>query len=197
MLESLKNNTMSASGSAVDRRGFLKTALIAACSIAVPSGSFAALEDVLSSERELFLHNFHTDEILKRVYCKNGEYVPDALAEINNLFRDVRTGTVKSIDTGLLDLLFAIRKKLNTSKPFQIVSGYRTPRTNAMLRKKRKGVARNSLHMYGKAADIRMPGYSLKAVRGVAMKLKGGGVGYYPGSKFLHIDVGKIRYWWG
>jgi uncharacterized protein YcbK (DUF882 family) len=124
-------------------------------------------------------------------------YLPDGLARINHIFRDSRTGREREIDRNLLDLLFEVKEQMQSKEPYRIISGYRTPKSNAILRKSNKGASKNSLHMYGKAVDISMPGYSLRGIRKVAMKLKAGGIGYYPRSKFLHLDVGEVRYWWG
>ena len=122
-------------------------------------------------------------------------YLLEALADINNILRDHRTGEVRSIDTRLLDLLDAICKRLQSHQPFHIISGYRSAATNALLRKRGKGVARRSLHLEGKAVDIRLPGCDLSLLCHAAMSLKQGGVGYYRRSKFVHIDVGRVRYW--
>ncbi len=146
-------------------------------------------------ERALSFYNLHTDERLKTVYWSDGEYVPESLTEINHILRDFRTGTVKPIHTDLLDLLNRLSATLDTSKPFDIISGYRTPKTNAMLRHRSEGVAKNSLHMKAMAADIRVPGRRLKDVHDAAVRLRVGGVGYYPQSDFVHVDVGRVRYW--
>jgi uncharacterized protein YcbK (DUF882 family) len=181
----------------LSRREILHMGIITAASIIIPEKTFATVETSLSPERRLSLYNIHTEEFLDTVYWKNGHYVPGALTEINQLLRDWRTGKIKPINPELLELLFDLREKLGNTTPFCIVSGYRTPRSNAILKKTQKGVARNSLHMYGKAVDIRLPGYSLRSLRSTAIELKQGGVGYYPYSKFLHLDVGDIRSWTG
>jgi uncharacterized protein YcbK (DUF882 family) len=137
----------------------------------------------------------HTAERLKTVYWLQGEYLPEALGDINYILRDYRTDEVKPIDPRLLDLLYAMSRKLRTRRPFHIVSGYRCPATNAMLRRYNKGVAKRSLHIQGKAVDFRLPGYTLASLRRVAVALRGGGVGYYPRSNFIHVDTGKVRYW--
>jgi uncharacterized protein YcbK (DUF882 family) len=111
--------------------------------------------------------------------------------------RDHRTGETKSIDPRLLDLLYAVKKRLGATQPFHIISGYRSPKTNAILRKNAGGVARKSLHIEGKAVDIRLPDAELSALRKVTMDLRGGGVGYYPKSDFIHVDLGLLRYWTG
>lgn len=180
----------------ISRRSFLGMGLITAAAAIVPPGVFAAVKGV-PEERKVFLHNVYTKENLEATYWRDGSYLPDVLAQINHMCRDVRTGRVKPISKDLIDLLHVIRQKLEITEPFHIISGYRTPRSNAILRKKNKGAAKNSLHMYGKAVDVQLPGYNLKDIRQTLMTLKAGGVGYYPRSKFVHIDVGNVRYWRG
>jgi uncharacterized protein YcbK (DUF882 family) len=145
-------------------------------------------------ERALSFHNLHTAEKLKVAYWAEGDYVPESLTAINQVLRDHRTGSVHEIDRRLLDLLWQVRSKLDTTQPFEIISGYRSPQTNAMLRGQSNGVATHSLHMDGMAADIKVQGRSLELIRNVALSLKSGGVGYYP-SQFVHVDVGRVRKW--
>ena len=109
--------------------------------------------------------------------------------------RDHRSGEVKAIDTQLLELLHALALKTSPQAPFHVISGYRSPATNKKLRKKSTGVASRSLHMQGKAIDIRIPGFKTRKLRNVALKLKAGGVGYYAKSDFVHVDIGRVRYW--
>jgi uncharacterized protein YcbK (DUF882 family) len=149
------------------------------------------------TERSLSLYNPHTKDSFNGVYWRKGEYVVDALKSINHIMRDFRAHDIKQIDTHLLDLLSTISFKLKPKKPFHVISGYRTPETNAKLRKRGKGAAKNSYHIQGKAVDIRLPGYKTSALRRTAFKLKKGGVGYYPRQRFVHIDVGPVRYWKG
>ena len=118
-----------------------------------------------------------------------------ALADIDHILRDHRTGEVKAIDTRLLDLAHAVGESLRDHGPFHVISGYRSPKTNALLRAGGNGVAGKSLHLQGKALDIRLPGTDLPVLHRAAVDLKGGGVGYYPGPNFVHIDVGRVRYW--
>jgi len=179
----------------VSRRSIIAGGLAAIASSFIPRKAFSVVRDLLLPERSLDLYNIYTGEKLQADYWSNGEYLTDSLIEINHIFRDHLTETIKAIDTDLLDLLFALKEKLNISEPFHIISGYRTPQTNAKLRKRTRGVAKNSLHMYGKAVDIRVPGYSTKTLKLSAIELKGGGVGYYPRSGFVHLDVGSVRYW--
>jgi uncharacterized protein YcbK (DUF882 family) len=145
--------------------------------------------------RSLAMYNPHTGESLNTVYCENGYYVPGALREIDYFFRDFRANLVKQIDPRLLDLLHTIHQSSDTSKPFNLVSGYRSPQTNAMLAAQFEGVARHSMHIEGKAADINLPGRQLSLLQRVALALRFGGVGYYPQSGFVHVDTGRIRHW--
>jgi len=166
----------------------------AALTFAVCRPAFAA---PLPATRTLSFYNLHTGESLKTTYCVDGTCVPGALDEINTILRDFRTGEKHEIDTRLLDLLSTIYGKAETNKPFQVISGYRSPKTNKMLRQNSSGVARRSLHMVGEAIDIRIPGRDLSWLRQTALGLKRGGVGYYPASNFVHVDVGRVRQWAG
>jgi uncharacterized protein YcbK (DUF882 family) len=148
-----------------------------------------------SPEKSLSLYNTHTGEGVNAVYWAEGEYLPEALATVDHVLRDHRTDEIKPIDPHLLDLLYAIREELGCHQAFHIISGYRSPTTNAYLRAVRRGVAEHSLHMDGKAVDLRLPGWATFSVRSVARDLRVGGVGYYPRSEFVHVDVGPIRYW--
>jgi uncharacterized protein YcbK (DUF882 family) len=179
----------------VSRRNVLTGGLVALASSFIPRKAISAVKDLLVPERSLFLYNTYTGEKLQADYWSDGQYLTDTLTEINHIFRDHLTETIEAIDTNLLDLLFAIKEKLNINEPFHIVSGYRSPQTNAKLRKRKRGVAKNSLHMYGKAVDIRVPSYSTGALKLTAMDLQAGGVGYYPRSGFVHLDVGEVRHW--
>ena len=145
--------------------------------------------------RSLAMYNPHTGESINLVYCENGYYVPGALAEINNFFRDFRANLIKPIDPRLLDLLHAIHQSSDATKPFNLVSGYRSPQTNAMLAAQYEGVARHSMHIEGKAADINLPGRQLSILQRIALAMRFGGVGYYPQSGFVHVDTGRIRHW--
>lgn len=180
---------------AISRRRFFRTALAAAVPVLVPGVALAAVKLPEARPRKLAFYNLHTGESLKTTYFEDGQYVPGALHEVNYVLRDFRTGQVKAIDPRLLDLLVAIHRKLDTSEPFDVISGYRSPKTNAYLHAHSEGVAVHSLHIDGKAIDIRVPGRALVALRHVAMSLRGGGVGYYPHSDFVHVDTGRVRYW--
>lgn len=145
--------------------------------------------------RALRFDNLHTGEKLAVEYWANGAYLPQGLRQIEQNLRDHRTGEAHAIEPRLLDLLYRLRTVLETSEPFQVISGYRSPATNAMLASLGDGVARNSLHTLGLAIDIRVPGRALQTVRDAALALRGGGVGFYPRSDFVHVDVGRVRRW--
>jgi uncharacterized protein YcbK (DUF882 family) len=146
-------------------------------------------------EKMLSFYNTRTGEEWNRVYWCQGDYVPEALEEINYLLRDHRTNEVREIDPRLLDLLYDLNEKLNSRGPFLVVSGYRSPETNALLRRRSRRIARNSLHMEGMAVDMRLPDRSIRQLARVALSLKSGGVGYYPRRHFVHVDTGKVRRW--
>lgn len=150
----------------------------------------------LSGERRLRLHSIHTGESLSRVYWQDGHYVGESLAEINRLLRDWRTGDVVEMDVGVLDLLSDLHRRLEATSPFEIISGYRSPHTNASLRTNGGGgVAKKSLHMRGMAVDVSLPGHDLRRLQKAAVAMKRGGVGYYGKSGFIHVDTGRVRYW--
>jgi uncharacterized protein YcbK (DUF882 family) len=175
------------------RRSFLKLGMLAA---ALPLPAVAG-QGLAAPERRLGFNNLHTGEKLDLPYWIQGEYLPESLAEINRVLRDHRTDQVADIDTGLLDLLHRMNTALGNNRSFQVISGYRSPASNQMLASHSSGVAKRSLHMQGKAIDIRIPGIELADVRRAGLALKGGGVGYYPGSNFVHLDVGRVRTWAG
>jgi uncharacterized protein YcbK (DUF882 family) len=179
-------------GAPLTRRSFVIGVAAATALLARPS-----LAATLRSPkiRALDLEIIQTGERLRTVYWSDGYYVGGALQEINVLLRDHRTGEMTKIDPRLLDLMFRLKARLETSQPFEIFSGYRSPQTNALLARKNRRVAKHSLHMEGKAVDLRVPGIRVRALRNAALKLRGGGVGYYPQSQFIHIDVGPVRSW--
>lgn len=148
-----------------------------------------------AGERALAFHNLHTGESLKTVYWADGAFVPESLHEIDNILRDHRTGDVARMDPALMDLLHTLRGKVDSHAPFQVISGYRSPKTNAQLHRKSNGVAKRSLHMQGRAIDVYLPDRDLKVLRKAALAMKAGGVGYYPKSGFLHVDTGRVRFW--
>lgn len=147
--------------------------------------------------RVLAFEHLHTGERLREVeYFRAGSYLPDALGEIDRVLRDFRTGEVAPIDPRLLDLLHALGRTTGSGRPYQIISAYRSPATNTMLRQRGGGgVAKRSLHMTGQAIDIRVEGLPLAQLRAAALSLGLGGVGYYPRSQFVHVDTGRVRSW--
>jgi uncharacterized protein YcbK (DUF882 family) len=147
--------------------------------------------------RRAVLHNLHTGDRFNEVYFEGGRYVPDALAEATKVMRDWRTGETHYIDPQLFDALHAIGEKLETNRPFGIISGYRSSKTNAALHAKSKGVASNSQHTLGKAIDVRIEGMDLRNVHKAALATQAGGVGFYPVSNFVHVDTGRVRQWSG
>lgn len=150
----------------------------------------------LPPDRELAFYNTHTAESAAVEYCESGCLVPESLEKINYILRDTWTGETKDIDVGLLDLLNTLARTLRTDAPFHIISGYRSHSTNEYLRTHGGGgVAAHSLHLVGKAIDIRVPGVKLRDLYRAAVDLHGGGVGIYPGSDFVHVDVGPVRTW--
>lgn len=145
--------------------------------------------------RALSFEHTHTGEKLKSTYFERGNYIEGALHEINYLLRDFRTDDIHPIDTALLDQLYDLKQTLVFNKPFQIISGYRSPFTNAQLRKNSHGVADHSYHLQGRAIDIRVEGVSSSTIRNTALTMAQGGVGYYPRNNFVHLDTGKYRTW--
>lgn len=180
----------------IQRRTLLKaTALTLLGTWCIPKNTVAKIFE--APERCLCLHHTHTGESLKTVYWAKGAYLPESLQNINYFLRDYRTHIVHNMDPALIDLLYALSLKLEAKQPFQIISAYRSPTTNASLRKKSRGVAKHSYHTKGQAVDIRLPQISLKNLHLAALSLQRGGVGYYGQSQFVHVDMGPIRKWSG
>jgi uncharacterized protein YcbK (DUF882 family) len=177
------------------RRTFVKLGTTATITGLLPSAVLGSSKHLSVEERSLAFYNTHTGERLKAVYWAEGNYVAGSLREINHILRDPRNDEVHEIDNRLLDLLFSVRREIETNEPFHVISGYRSARTNALLRAHSTGVAKNSLHLVGQAIDIRLPGRETRILQKAAIALKGGGVGYYPKSDFVHVDIGRVRYW--
>lgn len=150
----------------------------------------------LPNARSLDFDHTHTGERVSVVFAVGHHYVPESLGTLNNFLRDHYSGEVGRIDPQLFELLYRARQELGSDQPFQVISGYRCATTNSRLRNARGGgVARQSLHMEGRAIDIRIPGVALSDLRDAAMSLQAGGVGFYPRDKFVHVDTGRVRHW--
>ncbi|TDQ84022.1 uncharacterized protein YcbK (DUF882 family) [Dongia mobilis] len=176
------------------RRAFLGLGLVGAAALTfMPRAVMASAGGI--NTRALGFFNTHTTEILKATYWRDGTYDKGAIRDINQILRDHRTGEVHPMDLPLLDLLVDLHRKLESGKPFEIISGYRSPKSNATLAAASGGVAKKSLHMQGKAIDIRLRDVKLKTLRAEAIALQRGGVGFYPKSEFVHVDTGRVRQW--
>ena len=184
-------------GVSLTRRGllgaFAATAVAAAPTYSKAAGFLRGGGDI----RRIKMHNARTGESMDSIYWVEGDYVRDALAEINFFFRDWRRNEVKQIDNRTVDIIAATHRLVDSREPFLLLSGYRSPATNAMLRSRSGGVARNSLHLQGQAADIRMSSRSVNQVARAAASCSAGGVGRYSGSNFTHVDCGTVRSWGG
>ena len=173
------------------RRRFLRSFGATALGLA---GARAALAGGAERRALSFIHT-HTAETLTAVYYEAGAYRAGVLQQVNELLRDFRTGTVHPIDPLVLDRLFALQSVAGGDEPFQVISGYRSPATNAVLRRASYGVAEHSLHMEGRAIDVRLPGVATARLAALARRQAGGGVGYYQVSDFVHLDTGRVRIW--
>jgi uncharacterized protein YcbK (DUF882 family) len=173
----------------LSRRRFVTT-VTSSAALLVPRHLLAEV-----GTRVLRFSHTHTGERLEVDYFVDGAYLPDALETVNHFLRDFRTGDIYPIDPELLDLLHRLAGMTETSRPFQVISGYRSPATNEMLRHRSEGVAAGSLHMRGQAIDIRLGDVPLRALRRAALAAHRGGVGYYPASDFVHVDTGRPRTW--
>jgi uncharacterized protein YcbK (DUF882 family) len=173
------------------RRNFLFFAAAAGTTLMVRPDISSAAE----STRIIALHSCWSDENFVGPFFDRGEYLPDALAEINHLFRDRHTNDVRQIDVRLLDLLHAFKRRAGYHGSFEIVCGYRSAATNRKLRKKNRHVAKESRHVVGQAVDLRFHGLTIGEAREIALAMKAGGVGYYPKENFIHLDVGPLRSW--
>jgi len=172
------------------RRHFVAALASAVPVVGAPRRLFASV-----ANRALSLSHTHTGERLTVEYFSGGTYLQDALATVNHFLRDFRTGEVHDIDARLLDLLHGLKGLTGSTRPFQVISGYRSPATNEMLRHRSEGVAAGSLHMKGQAIDIRLADVPLPELRRAALEARAGGVGYYPASDFVHVDTGRVRFW--
>jgi uncharacterized protein YcbK (DUF882 family) len=187
MTESTRESLLSI----ITRRQFVAGGMAAAGVFMIPKFANASLSNM---HRTLKLQSIHTGEKVSATYWEKGRYVPEALAEINRVLRDHRTNDVHPMDKNLLDLLVDLHHRLGSGAKFEVISGYRSPRSNAMLHDRSNGVAKKSMHMEGKAIDIVLADRSLSSVRDAAIQMGRGGVGFYSGS-FVHVDTGRVRKW--
>ncbi len=186
------------SPSSLGRRRLLLAGGLGAAAALAPGFAQASVRNMqraAARPAELAFYNLHTGERLSLVYREGGEYLSDAMTEIDRLLRDHRTGEVARIDPDLLDQLHRLHTLLDAREPFHVISGYRSPATNAKLAAASGGVAKRSLHMLGQAIDIRLPGRDLADVRNAALSMQAGGVGFYQRSNFVHLDTGRVRAW--
>jgi uncharacterized protein YcbK (DUF882 family) len=172
------------------KRFKLPVAIALAAGLAIPLGQAFSVD-----ERRLTFYHTHTQKTLEVTYAVGGGYVDAALDELNEFLADFRTGDTTTIDPELLDLIYELRESLGSNAAFEVISAYRSPRTNEVLRSKSSGVARNSQHLLGKAIDVRLRGVPTSTLRDAAIDLQRGGVGYYEQSDFVHIDTGRVRRW--
>ncbi|MGA9251229.1 MAG: DUF882 domain-containing protein [Roseobacter sp.] len=172
-------------------RAFAATAVTAAPTFSHAAGFLRGSGDI----RRIRMYSGRTGERMDTIYWVEGEYVPEAVSEINKFMRDWRTDSVKAIDLRAVDIMSAAHNMLDVEEPYMLLSGYRSPKTNAMLRARSRGVAKNSLHVQGQAADLRLSARSVSQVARAAAACKGGGVGKYSGSNFVHMDCGVVRTW--
>ncbi|MCP3849407.1 MAG: DUF882 domain-containing protein [Gammaproteobacteria bacterium] len=178
------------------RRHFLSQCLTGASgALALPFSAQAQMAGGLSTARKLSFYHTHTGKKLSLIYHDGHSYQPLELLKINQFLGDFRTGEIHPIDPNLLDSLYLLQQKTGVENHFEVISGYRSPKTNAKLRNKSKGVAKRSLHMQGKAIDVRLPGFDSKELRNTAIAMKLGGAGYYRRSDFIHLDTGRVRHW--
>jgi uncharacterized protein YcbK (DUF882 family) len=177
------------------RRLLLKAALGLGAAVALPLPALARTLMVPAGGRELSFLNLHTGERLKAEYWRNGRYVPDALRAVAVVLRDHCNNKIHPIDPHLLDLIHRLRASVPGASPFNVISGYRSPESNALMHEASAGVAAHSLHMEGRAIDIRLPGIGLANLRRAARALQLGGVGYYSDDDFVHVDTGAVRHW--
>lgn len=196
MSELIRGKIPLLSKNTIQRRDFLKG--LASLGLVIASAPFLCgpigAENISPLEKKLSFYNIHTGESIKDcVFWADGIINTDALFSLKHLFRDHRTNDHHDIDPDLIHLIHAVHQKTESSEMIHLISGYRSPKSNAMLRGQSCGVARNSQHLCGKAADIMIPGRTMKQVQRAAKALKAGGVGRY--SQFVHVDTGRVRYW--
>lgn len=172
---------------------FAATTIVAAPNFPKAAGVLRGAGDI----RRIRMYSGRTGERIDMIYWIEGSYLKDAVKEVNHFMRDWRNNQVKAIDLRTIDIMAAAHNLLDASDPYMLLSGYRSPQTNAMLRARSRGVAKNSLHMKGQAADLRLSSRSVHQIARAAQACRGGGVGKYSGSNFVHMDCGVVRSWGG
>ena len=182
----------------INRRAILRAGVLGGLLLPVMAAEAKAAAFAMPRQGsyKIAFRNTHTNEIFSGTYRVGDRYLPDAFERINYVLRDFRTNDVFPIDPRLIDIVYLAHAKTGSNAPFDVLSGYRSPKTNDMLRRTGGGgVARNSLHLMGQAIDLRMDGFSTRRIRDIGKEIHAGGVGYYPGSNFVHLDTGKFRTW--
>jgi uncharacterized protein YcbK (DUF882 family) len=157
----------------------------------------AAADKAAGGVKRISLHNLHTEEKLELDFFRGDAYVADSLAALQVLLRDYRNGEQHAIDPKLMDYLYDVAQHIGVDPVFSVISGYRSPQTNALLHERSSGVARHSLHLEGRAIDVRLAGIDCARLAGRALNMTRGGVGYYQRSDFVHLDTGAFRTWKG
>lgn len=185
---------LNANLNSIDRREILKLGLAGTLASIVPLTFSSEANAARNTWRVSFRHA-HTGESFNGVYRVGDKYLPEAFERLNFVLRDFRTGEVFPMDPRVIDIMALVQRKAGQRRPLEILSGYRSPKTNANLRRASTGVAKNSFHMYGQALDMHIKGFSTRNLRNIAMNLRAGGVGYYPRSDFIHVDTGTVRSW--
>lgn len=179
----------------ISRRGLLMGALGAGVISLAGGLASPAIAKAAGDVRHINLVNPHTGDRINSVYWVEGIYIPEVLEEVDHLMRDWRMDQKRRIDVDVIDIIAAAHRLLETNEPFALFSGYRSPQTNAMLRRKSRGVARNSYHIRGMAADLHLESRSVRQISAAAQRINGGGVGQYSRSDFVHMDCGPVRLW--
>jgi len=183
----------------ITRRDILKAGVLGGLLLPATGVSAVAATRTLmpkgAGAMNISFRNQHTGESFSGIYRVGDRYIPEAFEKINSVLRDFRSGEIFPIDPRIIDIMMAMSSESDHKGPFEVLSGYRSPKTNARLRASSDGVAENSLHMTGQAIDLRMPGFSTRKLYNVAGSLRAGGVGYYRQSNFIHLDTGRVRRW--
>ena len=179
----------------LSRRAFLTSVAAGTAMTLAAPGVIAAVATAPARDRELSFYNTHTGEKLTATFWSDGRYLDDGVEEISWLLRDHRADKASTMDPNLLDLLHRLQQQVGHPGEYHVISGYRSPETNDKLARSSAGVAKRSYHMLGQAIDVRLPGFDTRQLKQAALELRGGGVGYYASSDFVHLDVGRVRSW--